>query len=379
MKHSLILFCLTVTSFFFAQNVTFTASKRLVVPVLNSEVKPENIVELVNTSKLTSKGAKTYTWTVNGSVEPGKGWDFVKGTNKNAEKIKITFNKLGNYTIGLNIVEKNGEEENEYSAEMEDLISVRSVFPELAALYAQKPKPNYVKLVEKASEYVAKPKFANDPTPNLFLSKGFLGLVKTGNSDPRFESAFEDAVASFAAAKELDKNGVIYDDEHQKYLSELETYLLTENIEVFVDEDSKNSDAMDQLAEAVDFYSQVTLAPIASKFLEAYLKFNMKDTKGANLIFTTEIPKLKKYKKLDEETPYGEKFTDENGTEFIMSTVDLKVLKMGVKKVALLMKTRDGGKPFKACELLEAVEPWLIDDKDFASFYSTEFKSCSEK
>jgi hypothetical protein len=52
---------------------------------------------------------------------------------------------------------------------------------------------------------------------------------------------------------------------------------------------------------------------------------------------------------------------------------------MGVKKVALLMKTRDGGKPFKACELLEAVEPWLIDDKDFASFYSTEFKSCTEK
>jgi hypothetical protein len=133
------------------------------------------------------------------------------------------------------------------------------------------------------------------------------------------------------------------------------------------------------LAEAVDFYSQVTSAPISSKLLEAYLKFNMKDTKGANLIFTTEIPKLKKYKKLEEETAYGEKFSDENGNEFIMSDVDLKVLSMGVKKCALLMKTRDGGKAFKACELLEAVEPWLIDNKDFASFYSTEFKSCMEK
>ena len=48
-------------------------------------------------------------------------------------------------------------------------LTVRSVFPELAALYAQKPKPNYKKLVERASDYIVKPKYANDPTPYLFL------------------------------------------------------------------------------------------------------------------------------------------------------------------------------------------------------------------
>lgn len=379
MKYILFLFLTAVFSILTAQDISFSADKRLVQPSLNGEVKSENCVEIKSTLKTPLNGKKTYTWTINGTSEPGKGWDLVKGTTLNGEKIKISFNKIGNYSIGLTVVAVSGEDENEVSGEIEDFISVRSVFPELAALYAQKPVPNYVKLVEKSSEYVVKPKFANDPTPNLFLAKGYLGLVKSGNPEPRFETAMEDCISSFAAAKELDKNGVIMDDEHQRFLDELQQYLLNENILVHYDADPKlNPDSYDQLVEYIDYYSQTTAAPVCASLMQGYFKFLKKDTKGANLLWNTEILKLKKYIDLDEKTPYGARYKDDLGNEIILSTVDLKVLKLGVMKVAQIMKTRDNQNPKEACKLLSIVEPFLIDDTEFSTFYSKEFKSCQE-
>jgi hypothetical protein len=362
-----------------AQDITFSSDKRLVQPTMNGEVKAENIIEIKSTLKTPLNGKKTYTWTINGSSEPGKGWELVKGTTLSGEKIKISFNKIGNYSVGLTIVAISGEDENEVSGEVEDFISVRSVFPELAALYAQKPVPNYVKLVEKSSEYTVKPKFANDPTPNLFLAKGYLGLVKSGNPEPRFETAIEDCISSFVAAKELDKNGVIMDDEHQRFLDELQQYLLNENILVNYDADPKsNPESYDQLVEYIDYYSQTTSAPVCANLMQGYFKYVKKDSKGANLLWNTEILKLKKFVNLDEKTAYGERYKDDLGNEIILSTVDLKVLKLGAMKVAQVMKTRDNQNPKEACKLLSIVEPFLIDDTEFATFYSKEFNSCQE-
>ena len=379
MKYLFLLLLTAVFNILSAQDITFSSDKRLVQPSVNGEVKAENIIEIKSSLKTPLNGKKTYTWTINGSSEPGKGWELVKGTTLSGEKIKISFNKIGNYSIGLTIVAVSGEDENEVSGEVEDFISVRSVFPELAALYAQKPVPNYVKLVEKSSEYTVKPKFANDPTPNLFLAKGYLGLVKSGNPEPRFETAIEDCISSFAAAKELDKNGVIMDDEHQRFLDELQQYLLNENILVNYDADPKtNPESYDQLVEYIDYYSQTTSAPVCASLMQGYFKYLKKDSKGANLLWNTEILKLKKFVNLDDKTAYGERYKDELGNEIILSTVDLKVLKLGAMKVAQIMKTRDNQNPKEACKLLSIVEPFLIDDTEFATFYSKEFNSCQE-
>lgn len=379
MKYLFLLLLTAVFNTLSAQDITFSSDKRLVQPSVNGEVKAENIIEIKSSLKTPLNGKKTYTWTINGSSEPGKGWELVKGTTLSGEKIKISFNKIGNYSVGLTVVAVSGEDENEVSGEVEDFISVRSVFPELAALYAQKPVPNYVKLVEKSSEYTVKPKFANDPTPNLFLAKGYLGLVKSGNPEPRFETAIEDCISSFAAAKELDKNGVIMDDEHQRFLDELQQYLLNENILVNYDADPKtNPESYDQLVEYIDYYSQTTSAPVCASLMQGYFKYLKKDSKGANLLWNTEILKLKKFVNLDEKTAYGERFKDELGNEIILSTVDLKVLKLGAMKVAQVMKTRDNQNPKEACKLLSIVEPFLIDDTEFATFYSKEFNSCQE-
>jgi hypothetical protein len=379
MKYPILFASLLASASVIAQDITFSANKRLVQPVIFGEVKPENTVEIKSTLKAPLNGKKTYTWTINGSPEPGKGWEVVKGTTLTEDKIKISFSKLGNYSIGLTVVAVSGEDENEVSGEIEDFISVRSVFPELAALYAQKPTPNYVKLVEKSSEYVLKPKFTNDPTPNLFLAKGLLGVVKTGNPESRFDSAMEDCISAFAAAKELDKNGVIADYEHQRFLDELQQYLFNENIAVHYDADPKaNPDSYDQLVEYIDFYTQVSAAPVCASLFQGYFKYLKKDTKGSTLQWTTEIQKLNKFIDLDEKTAYGSKYKDDQGNKIILSKIDLKVLKLGAIKVAELMKTRDNENPKEACKLLSLVEPFLIDDTEFATFYKKSFNSCQE-
>ncbi len=380
MKYPHLISFIVACNLVLAQDITFSASKRLVEPAMNGEIKPENTVEIKSSLVTPMNGKKTYTWTINGSSQPGKGWELVKGTTLNGEKIKISFNKLGNYSIGLTIVAVSGEDENEVSGEIEDFISVRSVFPELAALYAQKPKPDYVKLVEKSSEYVVKPKFADDPTPNLFLAKGFLGVVKTGNPEARFETAMEDCISAFAAAKELDKNGVIVDDEHQRFLDELQQYLFNENIAVFYDSDPKNNpEGYDILVEYIDYYTQTSSAPVCASLFQGYFKYLKKDTKGSNQLWTTELQKLNAFIDLDEKTAYGSKYKDELGNEIILSNVDLNVLKLGAMKISELMKTRDNENPKEACKLLSIVEPFLIDDTEFATFYSKSFDSCQEK
>ena len=124
----------------------------------------------------------------------------------------------------------------------------------------------------------------------------------------------------------LDKNGVIMDDEHQRFLDELQQYLLNENILVHYDADPKsNPESYDQLVEYIDYYSQTTSAPVCASLMQGYFKYLKKDSKGANLLWNTEILKLKKFVNLDEKTAYGERYKDDLGNEIILSTVDLKV------------------------------------------------------
>ena len=77
------------------------------------------------------------------------------------------------------------------------------------------------------------------------------------------------------------------------------------------------------------------------------------------------------------ETVYGVKFKNDIGTELVISKVDLIMLKLGVMKSAMIMKTRDGNST-KACELIKIVTPWFENDREFNLFLDKEFNSCGE-
>jgi len=354
-----------------AQTAEITAAKRLVEPVFERVVKPENIVELKSILKNT-KGKPSYLWAISGTK--GKEWDFEKGSSETNEKIKVTFNKLGNYTITLTVIfDKNTDNETEIETEIEDYITVRSVFPELAALYAQKPKPNYEKLTLRASDFIAKPKYANDPTPYLFLAKGLYGLVKEGNAEPEFESALEESISALQSAVELDKNGVLNDVEHQNFINDLEGYLLREYLEVHLD------GKLPDLGEAIDLYKQTTLNPISINFLEAYYKYKMKNAKAANIIWSTEIPKLLKFERLEIDGKFSNSFKNELGNTIQLTESDIKALKYGIMYSAIILRERDKNAE-KACELLRKVDPWFQFDKDFRDLFEGDlFSSCVKK
>jgi tetratricopeptide (TPR) repeat protein len=247
------------------------------------------------------------------------------------------------------------------------------VFPELAALYAQKPKPNYEKLTLRASDFIAKPKYANDPTPYLFLAKGLYGLVKEGNAEPEFESALEESISALQSAVELDKNGVLNDVEHQNFINDLEGYLLREYLEVHLD------GKLPDLGEAIDLYKQTTLNPISINFLEAYYKYKMKNAKAANIIWSTEIPKLLKYERLEIDGKFSNSFKNELGNTIQLTESDIKALKYGIMYSAIILRERDKNAE-KACELLRKVDPWFQFDKDFRDLFEGDlFSSCVKK
>ena len=144
------------------ESIEISAANRLVEPVFEKSIKLENIVELKSSLKNTIGKASSYLWAISGSK--GKDWDFVSGSGKDwafvselpsglNPSIKVAFKRLGNYTVTLTVIfNKNLDNESELETEVEDYITVRSVFPEFASLYAQKPKPNYDKLGLRASE-----------------------------------------------------------------------------------------------------------------------------------------------------------------------------------------------------------------------------------
>ena len=81
-----------------AQELTFSATRRLVEPVLNNEIKPENIVEITYTPDKEIR-EKSWVWKVNGSSVPTKGWEFVKGYTANSkDKIQTRKNLAKQHT-----------------------------------------------------------------------------------------------------------------------------------------------------------------------------------------------------------------------------------------------------------------------------------------
>ena len=345
-------------------------SKRVIT--LDDEGSKTNRIEMK--SIFTPAGTKKVgtEWTISGTKD--KDWTFTKGDEK-ADIIEVEFKRVGNYSVSLTVTYskskklKNGEveeEEFDVSEDRDNFITVTNNLDELTQIHADS---NFVKLVKRASDYVVKPKYASDPTPYIFLAKGFYGMYRKDLKDPLIADPFDEAVTATATAIEKDENGIFRMPIHEMWLTNFQSELLDNGIIYRLeDEDGypvlytntnkeKLTEVISEMLDATEQYSTITKNPIGIKFIEAAIRFQNKDAKTANLIWKTEIPNLLKLKDL-------ENFTD----------ADKDALRTGLILSSQVLIKRDGNTA-NARAILKHVAKWFEYDKDFIAYYEKKYNS----
>ncbi len=371
--------CITLFSFLtllvHAQpKLTFTESKQILV--LDEENEDASTVKLK--ANFVNAGTKKlgHLWTISGTKD--KDWEFVKGDEK-SEEVTVEFSKVGMFSVSHTLTFsrtktlKDGsteEEEDELSVEKENLITVTNNLDELTQIHADS---NFVKLVKKSADYVAKPKYASDPTPHIFLAKGYFGMYRKDIKDAAIQEPFDEAIASTATAIEMDLNGIFNMPIHKIWLNKFQNevvsngvlYNLEEenNYPIFYSGDKKerNAELNGQMLEGIEQYLSITKNTLAGKFLEAAIRFNAKDIKNATLIWKTETKNLLDLTSI-------ENFTD----------TDLKVLKIGIILSAQELQKKDGNST-EACNLLNKANEWFGKQKDFYSYYEKVMNKCGKQ
>ncbi len=356
----------------FAQQPSLQLKESKRVITLDDEGSKTNRIEMKST--FTPAGTKKVStlWTISGTKD--KDWTYTKGDEK-SDIIEVEFKKVGNYSVSLSVTYskskklKNGEveeEEFDISEDRDNFITVTNNLDELTQIHADS---NFVKLVKRASDYVVKPKYAGDPTPYIFLAKGFYGMYRKDLKDPEILDPFDEAVTATATAIEKDENGIFRMPIHEMWLTNFQSELLDNGIIYRLeDEDGypvlysntnkeKLTEVTAEMLDAAEQYSTITKNPMAIKFVEAAIRFQNKDAKTANLIWKTEIPNLMKLTDL------------ENFTE-----ADKDALRTGLILSAQQLIKRDGNTA-NARAMLKHVSKWFEYDKDFIAYYEKKYNS----
>ena len=366
-----------INSFSFAQKpnpkdlptISFSASKNIVV--LDDDKDNVNIVKL--DSKFNSLGTKeipnTTLWEISGTE--GKDWEFASGT-KSSKTISVKFKKVGNYSISISVGysyknKKGNDEEDEAIFEQENCITVTNNLDELTQIHAD---GSFIKLVKRAEDYRVKPKYAGDPTPLIFLAKGYYGMYKKELQNPLITDPYDLAITTTAEAIEMDQNGVFEMPIHKMWLNNFQMEILDNGITFNLDNQdgypifsvskdaAKNTQIKEQIKEAIEQYKSITRNTVSCRLLEAAIRYHTKDAKVANKIFAMEIPNLLKLENID-------KFTE----------TDIKALKLGVILSTQILSKRDGGNS-NACKILDKALIWFEGDREFVSLYEEKFNSC---
>lgn len=371
------------------QIITFNTIAQTPAPALSFKVS-KNLVFLdaVNKAKPTIKftsifknnGAKrdVTTWLISG--REGKDWDFETG-DANAENIEVEFKNVGNYDVELavsftyDVVLKSGEteiEEDEVSFEQEAIVTAANNLDELTQIHAA---GDFFKLVQKADAYAVKPEYVNDPTPQIFLAKGYYGMHIEELNNPKVADPYEETINSVASAIELDLNGIFEQKIHKMWLNKfqndlLDTYLLF-NLEeedgyfsIYNGADKeKKTELLDLLIEGCENYAVITTQTTGIRLFEAPIRLATKDARTANQIWKTEIENLKNMSESD--------FNK-------MTETDLKALKYGAMLSAVtLTELRQSNS--EACELLTSLQEVFEYDQAFLGFMKTKYNNCKEE
>ena len=375
-KINLVLF-LVLSCFAFSQpKLSFSESKQIIT--LDNEDEDEKANQVRFKADFINGGTKKigHQWTFSGIKD--KDWEIVSG-ELNSDQITLEFFKVGIYSVSHAVTFskvktlKNGtkeEEEDEIFVDKENIIIVSNNLDELTQIHADS---SFIKLVKKSSDYTVKPKYANDPTPHIFLAKGYYGMYRKDLKDPAISDPYEEAITATATAIDMDVNGIFNLPIHKIWLTKFQNELLNVNVLYNLDEMNdypvfysgdnmqRKSELNAQLIEGIEQYLSISKNPIAGKFLEAAIRFNAKDPKSANLIWKNEIKNFLKM---------------ENLVNF--SEADQKVLKVGIVLSAQLLQIRDGNST-EACNLLNKANEWFGKQKDFYSYYEKVMNKCGKQ
>ena len=379
-----------INSYSFAQkpnpkelpNISMSASKNVLV--LDDSKVNSNIVKLDSKFNLIDTKEISRIWSISG-VE-GKDWEIISGSI-NAKNIEIEFKKIGNYDVSIEgtysyeIPVKKGEEreweEDVAIEEQEGFITVTNNLDELTQLFVDR---DFLKLIKRADDYRVKPKYAGDPTPLIFLAKGYYALSIDDIKQSLVGDPYDAAITSLSEAIEMDQNGILNMPIHKMWLAKFQNKIFQEGILFKLDEvdgysvfsslsaknlkDSdkkeKNEENKEELIEGIEQSILITKNPNAYRFLEAAIRYNAKEIKEANAIYKTEIPNLNKLENLDGYTE-----------------TDLAALRIGIILSGQVLKNKD--KNYKnACEIYNAVDQWFDTEEDFEDFFTNFLNNCSE-
>jgi hypothetical protein len=372
------IFSLIFSSALLAQKPTLLLKESKRVITLDDEKGANTAVEL--RSMFTPAGTKKVSteWVISGVK--GKDWDFTKGDEK-SDVIEVSFKRVGNYSVSLNVTYsvkktlKNGEveeEEFDISVDNDNFITVTNNLDELTQLHADS---NFIKLVKRAGDYTVKEKYANDPTPYIFLAKGLFGVYRKDLKDPMIQDPFEEAITACATAIERDENGVFKMPIHKMWLNSFQLELLNNGVRYILEEEDgypivysnenkdKTAETLSEILDACESYSGITRNPMGIKFIEAAIRYNNRDAKTANLIWKTELPNLMNLTDKD----------FENWTQ-----ADKDALRVGLILSSQALMKRDSS-TVNARPMLKKAEKWFEYDKEWIAYYEKKYNSFSEQ
>lgn len=351
-------------------------SKKLVF--LDSETNKKPSVTFTSVFKNDGSKRDATTWIFSG--REGKDWKYIGG-NASSDEVEVLFMKVGNYSVELavsytyDVVLKSGEteiEEDEVAFEQESIVTAANNLDELTQIHADS---NFSKLVKKAEDYRVKPEYVNDPTPNIFLAKGYYGKYRNEIPDPIVSDPWEETINCIAEAIELDLNGIFNEKIHKMWLDKFQNDFLNNYLIYNLEEDDgyyvvyngtdkeKKTELLELLLEGVENYSLITTQPISIKFLEAPIRAASKDVRTANSIWKSGIEELKK-------------MTEDDFNK--MTETDLKALKYGAMLSAVTL-TNLRQSNTQACEILSSLREVYTYDRSFLAFLKTRYNNCKEE
>jgi hypothetical protein len=270
---------------------------------------------------------------------------------------------------------KSGEteiEEDEVAFEQESIVTAANNLDELTQIHADS---SFLKLVKKASDYRVKPEYVNDPTPSIFLAKGYYGIYRNELPDPIVSDPWEETLNSIAAAIELDLNGIFNEKIHKMWLDKFQNDFLNNYLIYNLEEEDgyysvyngtdkeKKTELLELLLEGVENYSIITTQPISIKFLEAPIRAASKDVRTANTIWKNGIEELQNMTEADFDK---------------MTETDLKALKYGAMLSAVTL-TNLRQSNTEACEMLSSLKEVYAYDRGFLAFLKTRYNNCKEE
>lgn len=318
-------------------------------------------------------------WAITGIQ--GQDWVLTKGDLTKGE-IELDFKRVGNYSVSLSVTYidpnqklKKGQEEPDeldLSVDYDNYITVTNNLDELTQLHADS---NFVKLVKRAGDYSIKEKYANDPTPYIFLAKGLFGVYRKQLKDPMIQDPFEEAITACATAIERDNNGVFEMPIHKMWLNGFQLELFNNGVRFMLETQDdypvlysnqnkeKTAETLGSMLEVCDAYSTITKNPVAIKFVEAAIRYNNKDAKTANLIWKTEVPNLLNIKDKDFEN-WTQADKDALRTGLILSS----------EALIAQAKLKNDTSAATARKMLQKAEKWFEYDQEWVAYYDVKLK-----